>query len=61
MDICAHFAPTQSIRGCLAGRIAHIDCGAGCTLYQPDPLVRSEEDLKAWSGDAEESGPGDED
>jgi hypothetical protein len=33
MKLCRHFDPVTSIRGCQAGRIAAIDCGPGCAVY----------------------------
>jgi len=53
MIICRHFRlPEQVIHGCAAGRIAYVDCGPGCTVYEPDgePSRRGEREIEAWAG-----------
>ena len=51
MIICRHFCrPEVSIHGCLAGRIAYIDCGPGCGAYDPDPDPEARTDRDLWLG-----------
>jgi hypothetical protein len=53
MKICRHFRlPEQVIQGCAVGRIAFLDCGLGCTSYDPDPDPKSRNPhaLRAWEG-----------
>lgn len=51
MDICRHFYPTQILNGCKVGRVAQLDCGTGCRVYnpEPEPLIRKHEDRELWS------------
>jgi len=48
-DICKNYHPRRSLRGCIVGRIAPIDC-AGCTYYQEElvPADRNGEDVELW-------------
>jgi len=57
MIICRHFRlPEEVIHGCAAGRIAYVDCGPGCPVYDPDgaPSRRSEREIQAWAGSESE-------
>jgi hypothetical protein len=55
MIICRHFcSPVEVVQGCRAGRIAYVDCGPGCSTYDPDPepMARPTEELQDWAGAA---------
>ena len=41
MNVCRYYDPITLLRGCAAGRIADLDCGSGCSVY--DPVEREAE------------------
>ena len=52
MIICRHFTtPDVCIHGCRVGRIAYVDCGPGCTAYDPDPHPEQRTDRALWIDD----------
>jgi hypothetical protein len=62
MTICRHFRPViGELMGCAAGRIAFLDCGPGCSVYDEDsaPEQRPTAEREAWTGKSEnKSTPG---